>query len=678
MSKRQLMSEKQAIRLKILTTLICIFLLFPHSSLITHHSSLLSPLRAEAGINFQNMELRDFIDFVSEYTGIHIVYNPHDIIGTVTIRAKKDFTEAEIMEMFFTVLYLNNLESMIENDIIYITSQPRAPRFPFIHKETVEDIRVADEGRQVVTVIQLENIDVNVVIGFLNLLRSETGRVVAIGAINAVAVKDRARYVRKISDVLETLILMGEGVTIEVIPLRYATATEFLGTVRAFFGELAAVRHQRVRPVFMADRISNSLIVAALPEDIATVKRIVSETDVLLEATVTTGVFELKYAKAEDMQRVLNTLFPAMKAGHGGGGAEKTIAIAADKATNTISVVADPVLYAQVKALIERLDIERHQIFVEVLILETTLEKAEKFGVEWIIGGGEEDLVGAGAFLGRDLIGFKAPLLQGQPPDIKALPEGLALSILGNMITFEGVRFPTLGALVSALRRVAEIDILSKPQLLTLDNEAAEVFVGETRPFLVGERVVDDRLIQTFEYRDVGIKLRILPHVIDEETILLNVYKEIKSVVPLADEIIAPVTLTRSTETKVKIRDNTTIVISGLMREDDRDIERRVPLLGDIPILGRLFCAEETIEEKTNLMVFITATIIRCDETIIEKLTRERRKLFEKHVPDFDRGEEETKDIQPEVPEINKIMDGEGNSYEIPEIFRIDDDEDDE
>ncbi|MCL0038420.1 hypothetical protein M1N10_05355, partial [Thermodesulfovibrionales bacterium] len=267
---------------------------------------------------------------------------------------------------------------------------------------------------------------------------------------------------------------------------------------------------------------------------------------------------------------------------------------------------------------------------------------------------------------------------QGQPPDIRALPEGLALSILGNMITFEGVRFPTLGALVSALRRVAEIDILSKPQLLTLDNEEAEVFVGETRPFLVGERVVDDRLIQTFEYRDVGIKLRILPHVIDEETILLDVYKEIKSVVPLADEIIAPVTLTRSTETKVKIRDNTTIVISGLMREAARDSERRVPLLGDIPILGRLFRAEETIEEKTNLMVFITTTIIRCDETIIEELTRERRKLSERHVPDFDRGEEETKDIQPEVPEINKIMDGEGNSYEIPEIFRIDDDEDDE
>ncbi|GBE36693.1 type II secretion system protein D precursor [bacterium BMS3Bbin07] len=269
--------------------------------------------------------------------------------------------------------------------------------------------------------------------------------------------------------------------------------------------------------------------------------------------------------------------------------------------------------------------------------------------MEWLAGAGNKNFVGTGTFLdSKNVIDLQSPVLEGNPPNLGALPGGFGLGILGNIITYEGVKFPTLSALVNAIKTESGINILSKPQLLTLDNEEAEVFVGENRPFLISEKFdANNNPIQTFDYRDVGIKLKILPHVIDEDTILLNVEQEVKKVVASAVGVAsAPITLTRSTKTTIKLNNNTTVVISGLIKDDMGMSETRVPVLSRIPLLGWLFRSRDTSREKTNMMVFITTTIIKSRQDM-EDLTRIKRKLLKNpHEKMIKKEKETTKEIE--------------------------------
>jgi len=602
-----------------------------------------APLKAEVGMNFQEVSLQDFVDFVSEYTGSNIIYDPRDLKGTVTVKAKKEFTKADILSVLHTVLSINNLEAVTEKDVIYIVRKAKVSKLPysFEKKALPAGTGRTEENREnlLVSVFQIENIDAKFLSKFFNLTKSDYGRIETIPTLNAVVVKDKSANVRRMAQMVNTISSMGTDVQIEIIPLKNTYASEFAKTIKMFFAELGKSSYLRVKPVFMADRTSNSIIVAALPRDMALIKRIISSTDVMKETVTTPRVFKLKYAMAEDVEKVLNKLLsdarfrknklkPPQQQQQRGNSVMK---VAADKATNTISVVGDPELYAQLESLIEKLDVPRDQIFVEALILETTLEDGAKFGVEWLAGAGNNKLVGTGTFLdSKNVIDLQSPVLEGKPPNLGALPGGFGLGILGNVITYEGVKFPTLSALVNAIKTESGINILSKPQLLTLDNEEAEVFVGENRPFLISEKFdANNNPIQTFDYRDVGIKLKILPHVIDDDTVLLNVQQEVKKVVASAVGVAsAPITLTRSTKTTIKLHNNTTVVISGLIKDDMGMSETRVPVLSKIPLIGWLFRSRDTSREKTNMMVFITTTIIKSRQDM-EDLTRTRRNLLE-------------------------------------------------
>ncbi len=582
--------------------------------------------KQQVGMRFENISLLDFVNFVSEYTGTNIVYDPSILRGNVTIKARKEFSKKGLLKILTAVLRMNNLEITTENGITYIVNRRGILKLPspYTEKEKIQENRLS------VTVFQVEHIDAKALSSFLNIMKSDIGRFVVIPNINTVIVKDKGENLKNISKVIDTLSTMGKGVQIEIFPLRYTQASEFINSIKTFFAGLNKLQYSRVMPVFMADRSSNSIVVAAMPEDMAIIKRIIARVDVVQETATKPRVFKLKYARAEDVEKILNKILSEMSPAQGKGKApslKKTI-VAADKATNTISVVGNPEVYARVESLIEKLDIPRDQIFVEALIIETTLEEGAKFGVEWIAGAGNENTAGAATFLNTgDAVNFSSPVLEGNPPNLSALPGGFSLGILGNIITYEGVKFPTLTALVNAIKSKSGINILSKPQLLTLDNEEAEVFVGENRPFLISEKFdANNNPIQTFDYRDVGIKLKILPHVVDDDTILLNIKQEVKKVIATATGVSsAPITLTRSTNTTVKLKDNMTVVISGLIKNDNSVTETRVPILSDIPILGWLFRSKDKTVEKTNMMVFITTRIIRTRGNM-EELTREKQR----------------------------------------------------
>ncbi|NOY64916.1 MAG: type II secretion system secretin GspD [Nitrospirae bacterium] len=624
-------------------------------------SSAFAEKTQQVGMRFENISLLDFVNFVSEYTGTNIVYDPSHLRGNVTIKARREFSKKGLLKILNAVLRMNNLEMTTENGITYIVNRRGILKLPspYTEKEKIQENRLS------VTVFQVEHIDAKALSSFLNIMKSDIGRFVVIPNINTVIVKDKGENLKNISKIINILSTMGKEVQIEIFPLKYTQASEFINSIKSFFIGLNKLHYSKVMPVFMADRSSNSVVVAAMPEDMAIIKRIITKVDVVQETATRPRVFKLKYARAEDVEKILNKILSEMTPRPGKGKVpllKKTI-VAADKATNTISVVGDPEVYARVESLIEKLDIPRDQIFVEALIIETTLEEGAKFGVEWLAGAGDKNTAGAATFLNTgDLVNFSSPVLEGKPPNLSALPGGFSLGILGNVITYEGVKFPTLTALVNAIKSKSGINILSKPQLLTLDNEEAEVFVGENRPFLISEKFdANNNPIQTFDYRDVGIKLKILPHVVDNDTILLNIKEEVKKVIATATGVAsAPITLTRSTNTTVKLKNNMTVVISGLIKNDNSITETKVPILSDIPILGWLFRSKDKTVEKTNMMVFITTRIIRTRGNM-EELTREKQKAVgynQQMNPSYDGNErDEGIEKQSSEDENTKVVD---------------------
>ncbi|MBF0473805.1 MAG: hypothetical protein HQK93_08760 [Nitrospirae bacterium] len=223
-------------------------------------------------------------------------------------------------------------------------------------------------------------------------------------------------------------------------------------------------------------------------------------------------------------------------------------------------------------------------------------------------------------------------VLSSATSSVSSVPSGLSLGYLST-IKYGNTTFPTFGALINAIKTETGINIMSKPQLLSLDNEEADVFVGENRPFMISEKFdLNNNPIQTFDYRDVGIKLKILPHIIDGDTVLLKINQEIKQVEStVGSNNAAPITLTRSTNTTIKTKNNMTIVISGLIKDTENITKTKIPILGDIPIIGLLFRSQNKTSEKTNLMVFITVTILKNAQSI-DDVTKERYKIFEEHM----------------------------------------------
>jgi len=211
-------------------------------------------------------------------------------------------------------------------------------------------------------------------------------------------------------------------------------------------------------------------------------------------------------------------------------------------------------------------------------------------------------------------------------PNVGALGGGFNLGILGNIISYEGINFPTLGILANFVKSASGINILSNPQILTLDNEEAEVFVGENRPFLTSTKYdSNNNPVQSYDYRDVGVKLKITPQISANDTVTLAIEQEVKKVSSSTVDITAPVTLTRSTKTKVKLQDGSIMVISGLLKDDAEKYNTAVPGLSRIPLLGWLFKTKSGNYEKTNMMVFISTYIIRTAEEA-KKLTDKKKK----------------------------------------------------
>lgn len=568
-------------------------------------------------VNFKNVPMKDFITFVSEFTGKNVIYNESDLRGNVTISSQKNMDAKEILDIFYSVMKLNGYQPITKGDSIQIVPEKDMQAFD-------EEIKMTGVGRNakgyMTTVISLENYNAATILPVLNRMKSKTGYVEAVKGLNIVVVRDDASRIEKMTALLNKVDNVAAGYEFYTLPLQYSIASKIEQQITKFFNELAKNSINPTSPVIISDDISNTLIIAATKKDYERISTIIDNLDSKNMAINTEPrVFYLKNARAEDVEKVLSKLVSSLSQQAGKTGTASTtsssnskVSISSDNATNSILAIGDKELYDNLDSLISKLDVPRRQVYVEALILETSIDKSSEFGVEWFTGAGS----GSGALVGSSSNGGKlgsiiSSLTQGASSISGLGTAGLGIGVIGNIISFQGAKFPSIGALVSAVRSSSGINIISNPQILTLNNSAAEVFVGENMPYQTSTKFdSNNNPVQTYDYRDVGVKLKVTPQISSDDMVTLAIEQEIKKVSSSAVSSTAPTTLTRTTNTTVKLKNHSIMVISGMIKDDSTTTVSGIPGLSQIPVLGWLFKRETTSTQKTNVMLFITAHII--------------------------------------------------------------------
>jgi len=587
--------------------------------------------------NLEDVLLVDFIRFVGKYTGRNIVYRADQIPPIkFNIYSQKPINDVGLMAIFQQVLSNAGLSAVAKDDAVYIYPIKDALQIGGTFKSKLGDASVYPE-EMVTSVYQLrKNISAQTAASALKGLLSQIGTITALPQAQAVVITDTQDRTANIMDIVRSIESLRSQWDFEILPLQQADSEKVIKVLNDMYkalkdrGEVA-----EGMPLLAAVPWSNSILVSGTPEQKTNIREFLVRMDrVERRDDGLIRIYRLQNAEASSVASVLQSLMEA-KIKKQEQEEKVTVSdvfkVSADAKTNSLVVLSSKDIFPQVENIITDLDRPLNQVYVEALVLETTLSNSRRFGVEWMVGGGNNNNLGQTGFLDNNsgnspLMNWANPAFDGDPPNFSAMPGGFSMGILGNILTYNDQRFPTINALVNFSKNIDQINILSTPQIMTLDHSEAEVFVGENRPFKTGEvtNTTSESVTATYDYRDVGVKLTITPHINAEQKLIrLDVYQEVKTVGTSADESL-PRTLTRYTKTSVQLMDGSTMVISGLVQDNTQQGKVGMPGLASLPVLGWLFKRDSSQFDKNTIMVFLTARIIHTLETA-NTLTQAKR-----------------------------------------------------
>jgi general secretion pathway protein D len=428
--------------------------------------------------------------------------------------------------------------------------------------------------------------------------------------------------------------MRGEGFVTKLIRMAYVNPQDISRTLTPLISKDGNL---------IAYPATNSLIITDSVHNIRKIESLIRALDVRApEGKGKINVYYLRNANADDIAKVMSSLVARLPAVPGGAQApmgpatilEGTVTITADKATNSLIIVASPIDFETIKDVIQKLDIRRRQVYVEAAIIEMGLAKARELGFEFQATN-LSNLESSNKLSGIGGTNFGNIATAASGPAGLATLTGLNVGAVKGTFTFNGQEFLNIGALLHALQTDGNVNVLSTPNILTTDNQKAEIMVGENVPFVTGQTqstaTGGGSILTTVERKDVGITLKLTPQITSDDNVKLEIYQEISAITATAGlnpNIVGPSTSKRSASTTVVVKDRETMVIGGLIRDNVTSSTSKVPLLGDIPILGWLFKYKTTKVEKTNLMIFITPYIIK-NERDAEAITKKKADALE-------------------------------------------------
>ena len=566
-------------------------------------------------IDFNDVDINVFIKFISELTSKNFVVDQR-VKGKVTIISPSRISIKEAYRVFESVLEVHGFTTVKAGEVIKIIPSPDA-RSKSIETRLKEEA-ASPEDRVVTQLIPLKFASSSEIKKLFAPLVSKNSVILAYPPTNMLIVTDVYSNIKRLIRILNAIDVSGMGQELSIIPLEYADATKFVKILDSVFQEKRKTKGPDLATVkFVADERTNTIIVMASEVETSRIKKLID----MLDRETPRGkerihVYYLENANAEDLAKVLREL-PTKQAGTP---EEKKVPfisekvkLAADKSTNSLIIMAGKEDYQVLDEIIKKLDVPRAMVYIESLIMEVLVNKDFKLGVEWRTGG-KTTIDGKDAAIGG---AFSSPLgILGTRP-LTTLPsaDGLSLAVITEAVTIGNITFPNLAAVVNAYKKDKDVHILSTPQLLTLDNQEAVIIVGKNIPYQT--RSAAETGVETYssyEYKDVGITLKITPQISKDRLVRLNISQEVTrldeatTALPSTDR---PTTLKRSIDTTVIVKDGNTVVIGGLIDDSISEIEYKVPCLGDIPFFGYLFKSTSRGSEKTNLYVFIQPTVVK-------------------------------------------------------------------
>lgn len=592
-------------------------------------------------LNFVNADIEGVVKVVGEITGKNFVLDPR-VKGTVNIVSSKPVARYLVYEVFLSAIRLQGFTAVEDRGAVMIVPETDAK----VHQgPTVgpQDKVRAPGGTIETQVFKLQHGSVAQIVPVLRPLIAPNNAITAYPNSNTLVVTDYASNLRRIEKIIEAIDQPYDTDPI-IIPLRHASAVDVAQTISRLLAEPARPNDPSSQFTITADARTNSILArAGDPSRMLRVRQLVAMLDSPTSAGGNIHVIYLKNAVAVKLAEVLRAIYT----GEGAPAATRAPApasplarpqqaptqsaalspgiIQADAATNAIIITAPDAIYNNLRAAVEKLDTRRAQIYVEALIAEVQADKAAELGVQWqsLSGLGKSDTQG----FGGTNFGDASQNIIGLSVDPSQIGPGLNVGIVRGTVTLPGIgEILNLNVLIRALEQDANSNILATPTLLTLDNEEAKIVIGENVPIVSGQYAVTASAttptpFQTIDRQDVGLTLRIKPQISEGGAVRLNIFQEVSSVKERT--LSGIITSKRAVESTVLVDDGQIIVIGGLIQEDLKEGEQKVPLLGDLPLIGGLFRYSTRSRIKTNLMVFLRPTLLRNAESA-GAITRDR------------------------------------------------------
>lgn len=588
-----------------------------------------APAGETVSIDFNDVDIRVFIKYVSEMTGKNFIID-RKVSGKVTVISPGQISVEEAYHVFESVLDVYGFSAVPSGSLVKIVPARDAQKKSVATRLKSEAVDLTDNI--VTQLVPLRYADPTELKKLLAPLISRNSSILAYRPTNTLIITDLASNINRLMKIVDSVDVTGVGQEISILPLEYADAGKLTSLLSNVFKGTAKKTKSADKASFVADERTNTIIILAGKGATEKIIRLVK----MLDREVPRGkerihVVYLENALAEDMAKVLQNLSSKKQAADKGKKAAiaaERVSIIADKATNSLIIMAEKSDYVILEEIIQKLDIPRKMVYIECLIMEVKVEAGYSLGVEWTVGedttiGGRKGAYGGGFDGGSGYAGL-AGLSGVSTKNVSKFPNGFSLGVFTEAIEVGGVKFPSLGALISAYNKDSNVQILSTPQVLTLDNEEASIVVGSKIPYLTQSSSGDSTYNQ-FEYKDVGITLKITPQVSEDKRVRLKIFQETSRVLGITNET-QPTTLQRKVDTTVVVEDNSTIVIGGLIDKSLNTTEYKVPCLGDIPVIRYLFSSLSNSDDRTNLYIFLTPRVVSsrrdAEDIMVEKRDR--------------------------------------------------------
>ncbi|MFQ1844715.1 GspD family T2SS secretin variant ExeD [Aeromonas veronii] len=591
----------------------------------------------EYSASFKNTDIEEFINTVGKNLNKTIIIEP-SVRGKINVRSYDLLNEEQYYQFFLSVLDVYGFAVVPMDNGVLKVLRSRDAKTSAIPVVDGSNPGMGDE--MVTRVVPVRNVSVRELAPLLRQLNDNAGggNVVHYEPSNVLLITGRAAVVNRLVEVVNRVDRAGDQ-DMDIIKLKFASAGEMVRLVTNLNKDgnpQGGTTSLQLSPKVVADERTNSVVVSGEPKARARIIQMVRQLDRDLQSQGNTRVFYLKYGKAKDMVEVLKGVSSSIEADKKGGGNAAVmggsgnigggkLAISADETTNALVITAQPDVMSELEQVVAKLDIRRAQVLVEAIIVEMQDGDGLNLGVQWgnANGGGTQFTnsglpIGGAIAAGKDYQNGKPGTAASQLKEFNGMAAGF----------YHG----DWAMLATALASNTKNDILSTPSIVTMDNKEASFNVGQEVPVQSGSQssTTSDQVFNTIERKTVGTKLTVTPQINEGDSVLLNIEQEVSSVAQTqatGTANLGPTFDTRTVKNAVLVKSGETVVLGGLMDDQTKEQVSKVPLLGDIPVLGYLFRSTSNTTSKRNLMVFIRPTILR-DADVYTGVSSNKYSLF--------------------------------------------------